>query len=79
MSSSPLSDRPPDNTAASPGALRMARHRDRRRKRLKCIMIELHEAEIDTLIRSGRLSHDNRADPATVRKALYAFLDDALR
>jgi hypothetical protein len=72
-------DMAPVSSAASSGALRMARHRDRRRKGLRCIAIELREAEIDTLIRSGRLSHDNRADPAAVRKALYAFLDDTLR
>jgi hypothetical protein len=64
---------------------RMARHRDRRRKGLRCITIELHETEIDVLIRvggslvSGRLAGDSRGDLAAVRTVLYGFLDDYLR
>jgi hypothetical protein len=65
-----VSNRP---TAPSPGAHRMARHRDRRRKGLRCITIELRETEIDVLIRRGRLARDSRADLAAVRKALYGF------
>jgi hypothetical protein len=70
-----------ERTAAitSAGALRMARHRDRRRKGLRCITIELRETEIDALIRRGWLYRDDRTDPAAVRKALCDFLDDHLR
>jgi hypothetical protein len=57
----------------------MARHRNRRRKGLRCITIELRETEVDVLIRRGRLSHDEREDPVAVRKALYEFLDAHLR
>jgi hypothetical protein len=63
----------------SPGAVRMARHRSRRRKGLRCLTIELRETEIDTLIRRGWLHHDARPDVAALRKALYGFLDDHLR
>jgi hypothetical protein len=66
-------------TAPSPGAMRMVRHRNRRRKGLRCVTIELRESEVDALIRRGVLSHDNRVDPAAVRRALYAFFDDTLR
>jgi hypothetical protein len=59
--------------------MRMARHRNRRRKGLRCITIELRETEVDALTRCGRLARDDRAHPAAIRKALYAFLDDTLR
>jgi hypothetical protein len=72
-------DMAPVGAAASSGAVRMARHRDRRRKGLRCITVELRETEVDVLIRRGQLSHDDRADPAAIRKALYAFLDDTLQ
>jgi len=74
-----VSNRPTDGAAPSPGAHRMARHRDRRRKGLKCFTIELRETEIDLLIRRGRLAGGSRADLAAVRKALHGFLDDHLR
>jgi hypothetical protein len=74
-----VSNRPTDGAAPSPAAHRMARHRDRRRKGLRCVTIELREAEIDTLIRRGRLARDSRADLAAVRKALHGFLDEYLR
>jgi hypothetical protein len=61
----------------SPGARRMARHRDRRRKGLRCITIELRETEIDVLIRRGRLAPGSRGDLTAVRRALYGLLDDA--
>lgn len=67
-----------DGAPTSAGAARMARHRDRRRNGLRCITIELRETEIDALIRRGGLAPDSRADMAAVRKALYAWLDDAL-
>jgi hypothetical protein len=46
----------------------MARHRNRRRKGLRCVTIELRETEIDVLIRRGRLVRDDRADLAAVKK-----------
>jgi hypothetical protein len=75
----PVSNRPTAGAVLSPGAHRMARHRDRRRKGLKCVTIELRETEIDVLIRRERLAGDSRSDLAAVRKALYGFLDDHLR
>jgi hypothetical protein len=65
--------------ARSPGAERMQRHRQRRRKLLRCVTIELRETEIDVLIRRGRLAPDSRDDLPAVKKALYRFLDDTLR
>lgn len=67
------------STSPSSGAVRTARHRDRRRKRLKCVTIEIREAEIDVLIRRGWLSRDRRSDLVAVRQALHRFLDEGLR
>jgi hypothetical protein len=55
-------------------AERMRRHRERRRKGLRCLMIQLHETEVDALIRCGLLKSEMRNNPSVVRKALYAFL-----
>jgi hypothetical protein len=63
----------------SASARRMRRHRVRRKNRLRCVMVELREREIDTLIRRAGLPPDDRADHAAIRKALYGFFDDHLR
>ena len=68
-----LSQRP------SPGAERMARHRQRRKEGLRCLTVVLRETKIDTLVRRGRLAPDSRDDLLAVRKALHGFLDDTLR
>jgi hypothetical protein len=38
----------------------MRLYRDRRRKKLRCLTIELRETEIDTLVRKGLLRPDTR-------------------
>jgi hypothetical protein len=75
----PLSNRPADGAALSAGARRMARHRNRRRKGLRCITIEIFETEINALMRRELLAPNNRTDITAIRKALHAWLDDALR
>jgi hypothetical protein len=42
---------------------------------MRCLTIELREAEIDAFIRQGRLRADRRANSAALRQALYGFLD----
>ena len=69
---------PPTEPARSPAAERMRLHRERRRNGMRCLTIELHETEIDALIRRGLLRADMRNDPSAVSDALYAFLDDTL-
>ena len=53
----------------------MRRHRERQRKCLRCLTIELREVEIDQLIRRKRLSPDYRANPNAVGQALERYLD----
>jgi hypothetical protein len=59
-------------------AARMRRHRDRRRKKLVCVLIELRETEIDALVTKGLLQQDSRGDPNAVRRGLYAYFDRTL-
>jgi hypothetical protein len=56
----------------------MRAHRQRRRAGLRCLTIELFEAEIDVLIRKGLLPAVSRHDNNAVRKAIYAHLDHTL-
>jgi hypothetical protein len=62
----------------SAAAQRMRRHRQRVHKGLRCLVIELRETEVDTLVRQGLLQAEMRNDKRAVRKGLYAFLDRAL-
>ena len=53
-------------------AERMRRHRQRQRKGLRCLRIELHEMEIDELIRKGLLKWETRNDrSAIVRHCMH--------
>jgi hypothetical protein len=73
--SSPAAGKQGHSTAAE----RMRRHRQRRSRNLRCLMVELREREIDALIRRAGLPPDDQADHAAIRKALYGFFDDHLR
>jgi hypothetical protein len=71
------------DTAAYPrspsaAALRMRRHRERRRRAMRCITIELRETEVTALIRKGLLRDDARNNLQAVKKAFYGFLDRTL-
>lgn len=52
--------------------------RERRRKSLRALMIELRGVEIEALVRRGWLGPEERADPVAIKKALYGFLEDHL-
>ena len=62
----------------SAAALRMRRHRERRKDGLRCVTIELRETEITALIRKGLLKEDVRGDLLAVKTAFYGFLDRTL-
>jgi hypothetical protein len=64
--------------AISGAALRMRRHRERRRDGLRCVMIELRETEITALIRKRFLAENARNDSRAVKSAFYGFLDRTL-
>jgi hypothetical protein len=64
--------------APSAAALRMRRHRERRKDGLQCVIIELRETEVTALIRKGFLKEDVRNDRRAVKSAFYGFLDRTL-
>jgi hypothetical protein len=64
--------------APSAAALRMRRHRERRRDGLRCMTIEVRDTEVTALIRKGFLRDDARHDLQAVKKAFYVFLDRTL-
>jgi hypothetical protein len=56
----------------------MRRHRERRRKGLRCLTLQVREQEIDALIRKGMLTAETRNSVREVTMALYRFLDQTL-
>jgi hypothetical protein len=62
-----------------PAAERMRLHRERRRRGLRCLMIELRETEVDALIHMGLLRAEARSSLSAVRDALYDHFDQTLR
>jgi hypothetical protein len=61
-----------------PPALRMRRHRERRRNGLRCLTLEVRATEIEALVRKGLLEPEARNDSRAIKKAIYAFLDGTL-
>jgi hypothetical protein len=53
----------------------MRLHRARKSAGLRCLTLEVREAEIAALIRKGLLRPDSRHDRTAVRNALYLLLD----
>jgi hypothetical protein len=62
---------------ASRAAIRMARSRARRRRRLCCVTIEVRDREIEAFIRAGDLPRERRDDPKAIAHAVHKFLDFA--
>jgi hypothetical protein len=67
-----------ESRALTPAAERMQRHRNRRNKKMRCLIIEIRETEIESLINNGLLSLETRNDMAAIRDALYSYLDQTL-
>jgi hypothetical protein len=62
----------------SAAAERMRLHRERRRRGLRSVTIELRETEIDALVHRGLLNPETRNDKNAVTMALYEHLDRSL-
>ena len=62
----------------TPAALRMRRHRERRREGMRCLWIELRETELDAFVRAGLLAPQSRRDENAIADALYAHLERTL-
>jgi hypothetical protein len=59
----------------SPAAERMRRYRERRRRGLSCIKVQLRRSEVDGLIASGLLKPAERQDRGALAAALHRYLD----
>jgi hypothetical protein len=56
----------------------MRRHRERRREGLRCLWVELHETELNALVREGLLEPASRCDENAIADALYRHLERTL-
>lgn len=60
-------------------AKRMRLHRERKRRGLSCITVEIRNTEIAALIRSGYLPRAGCRDKGAVAAAVHDFLDTNLK
>ena len=67
----------PARKTRSAAAERMARHRARRREGMRCVTLDLREAELDRLVELGHLRQEHREDQNEILLALYRFLDQS--
>jgi hypothetical protein len=65
-------------TSATPAAQRMRNCRERRREKKMWLPVEIHEVEIDALIKLGHLDKASRQNKDAILQGLYRFLDAAL-
>ena len=59
----------------SPAAQRMRRYRERRRRGLSCIKVQLRRSEVDALIACGLVQPAEREDRRALAAALHRWLD----
>ena len=57
---------------------RVRLHRERRRRGLRCLTIEIRDREIDALVRHGLLDGEKRDDTTAIRAAFHQYLDHTL-
>ena len=62
----------------SAAAKRMRVSRERRRRGLRCVTVQLRATEIDVLIQKDLLKADARNDTRAIRNALHTYLDRTL-
>jgi hypothetical protein len=60
-------------------APRMNLLRARRKRKLRCLTIEIREGEIDAMVRRQHLRSGDRTSARAIRDALYLFFDRPLR
>jgi len=60
----------------SPAAERMRRYRERRRRGLSCIKVQLRRSEVDALTACGLLEPADRQDRGLLAAALHRYLDN---
>ena len=69
---------PTPKIARGGAAERMRRSRQRRRNGLRCYRLELHDRDIEGLVRRGLLLASEQTNRNAIIKAMYAFFDRTL-
>ena len=64
-----------DGVSPLSSAERMRRYRERRRRGLSCINVQLRQSEVDALIGRGLLQPAERQDRNALAAALHRYLD----
>ena len=59
-------------------ARRQQLYRERLKRDLRCVQVEIRRCEVQELVRRGFLAAPLTNDTAAIRKAIYAFLDENL-
>ena len=67
-----------EQAPSSTAATRMRLHRQRRRQLIRCVTIQLHELEVEALVKKGWLNAELRNDPAALVEALHGHLGYSL-
>ena len=67
-----------EGATRSASAIRMRRLRERRRRGLRCLTVEVRAREIEALVRKGLLKPETRNSVREITMALYSFLDQTL-
>jgi hypothetical protein len=62
----------------TPAAERMRIARTRRKKGYRCILVEVHDNEIDALVRRGLLDRGDAEDLAAIQAALHRLFERVL-
>ena len=62
----------------SRSAERMREYRQRSRKGIRYVNIQLHRTEIDALVRKGYIPDKDRGDPKALQCAVEALVNDKL-
>ena len=63
--------------APSAGAERMRQYRERQRKGMRCVRIQLDATEVDVLVRRGYLEAKDRDNGKAVQTAAAIFVGDS--
>jgi hypothetical protein len=63
------------DASPTPAAERMRRYRERRRRGLACIKVQLRRSEVEALIARGLLEPAERQNRSALAEALHRYLD----
>jgi hypothetical protein len=78
LESPPPAMSPPARPSLSPAAARMRLSRQRHKEGFRTVSVDVHEADVDALIRRGHLRSEEREDRRAIEEAVEFFLESEL-